>query len=368
MNFYKIILILIVFLGISCSPNTVLDEEVKTIELKESKDFLPISSFISDINYLELKVTEANVEVGEIQDIKVLDGEIIIKQRKAGESSFIRFTEKGEFINEIINNKNGKITNPLDIIPYKNGFAVLGKKGIHFVSKEGTYKGKMISSEMDGSTFFEAKNRFYTINESLTNEFLSEYSEKSKSEKVTRLNERFDRLIYSNSAFVEKGNLHLLSSCSDIIYSYASNKLLPKYKLDGGIYPTLNEVWQNVGDLDPKETMRYIYDTQHILVKNYLENDAVIFLTYWVGSSSTTAIIKKANWEIRYYGHGVNDIDGGIWDKPLYLSSNSELYIPISAAKITGHKITNKWHNDFKHVQTHIAATGNPLIMRCKLK
>lgn len=368
MKLNKYFIIIIVLFSFSCSEKEVQLEDVQTIDLKESKDFLPISSFISELNYLELQISEANIEIGEIQDIKVFGDDLIIKQRKAGEISFIRFTKDGEFINEIVNNQKGRITNPLDIIPYKKDFAVLDANGVYVVTKLGKYKGELVSSEISGSNFFATKNSFYTINESTSEDFLIKYSESGKTKKVNRLDERLNKLIYTNLVTVGKNNYHLLSSFSDIIYSYSNDKLVPKYRLDGGEYPTLKEVWQNVGDRDAKETMRYIYDTQHVLVKNYLENDEMIFMTYWVGSHSSTVIIKKANWETRYYARGVNDIDGGVWLKALYLSDNNELYVPISAYKIGGHKISNKRHHDFEDLQLHIAATGNPVIMKCTLE
>lgn len=352
----------------SCKQKEVSVADVKTIELKGTQDFLTISSFISELGYLELQVSEADFEIGEITDVKVLDGDLVVKQRKAGELSFLRFSETGRFLNEIVNNKNEEISNPLDVVLYKNGYAILGEKGICEVSKDGKNLKKVISAEMAGESFFVVKNVFYVISEPGSKEFLTQYSENKKPKNSVRLDQRFGKLIYTDVAHLGKQNYHLLSSFSDEIYSFANNKLLPLYKLDGGNYATLNEVWQNVGDRDTKETMRYIYDTQHVLVKNYLENDDIIFITYWVGSSSATLIIKKANWEMRYYGHGVNDIDGGIWDRAMYLSDKNELYIPISAGKIGGHKITNKWHKDFENLQTHIASSGNPVIMRCKLK
>jgi len=367
-NFNKYFSLVFVVFFFACTQKEIFNGEVKTIELKESKDFLPISSFISKLDYLELQVSQAKIQVGEIQDIKVIAGDLIVKQRKAGEISFLRFAKNGEFLNEILNNKDGKVANPLDIIQYKSGFAILGEKGIHEVSKEGKYMGKIISSEMAGESFFTANNRFYVIDETDSNDFLVEYSEKGKANNTARLDQRFDKLIYSDVAIIGKQDYHLVSSFSDVIYSYSKNKLVPKYKLDGGDYSSLNEVWQNVGDRDTKEAMRYIYDIQYVLVKNYLENDEFIFMTYWVGSSSTTVIIKKADWEIRYYGRGVNDIDGGVWDKALYLSNDNELYIPLSAGKISGHIITNKYHQDFEKLQIHIAATGNPVIMRCVLE
>lgn len=364
----KYLIVFFVLFCVACSEERAYNEEVITIELKESKDFLPISSFISDIEYLELKVSEANIEIGEIQDVKVFGSDLIVKQRKAGEISFIRFTKKGEFINEIVNNKKGEIAKPLDIFPYNKGYAVLAEDGIYIVSKTGKFINKVTTSEMAGSNFIAEKNGFYVVNETGTEDFLIEYSENRKAKNANRLDERLNKLIYTNIQEVGKGGYHFISSFSDVIYSYSNNKLKPKYKLDGGAYLTLSQVWKDVGDRDAKETMRYIYDTQHILVKNYLENEEMIFMTYWVGSTSTTLIVKKANWETRYYARGVNDIDGGVWLKALYLNDKNELFVPISAYKIAGHKISNKRHNDFENLQLHIAATGNPVIMKCTLE
>lgn len=367
MQLNKFLIIIIMLIGVSCSNKNSQWEGVKTIDLMESADILPISSFISKLDYLELHISEANVEIGEIQDIKVFGNDLIIKQRKASEISFIRFTKEGEFVNEIVNNKKSIVAQPLDIIPYEKDYAVLGENGIYVFSKLGKYKRRLLSTEMAGTNFFATKNRFFVVNESASDDFLIEYSENGKTKNIEQRNERLSKLIYTNLTKVGENNYHLLSSFSDVIYAFKNNKLVPKYKLDGGDFPTLSAVWENVGDRDLKETMRYIYDTQHVLVKNYLENDEMIFMTYWVGSHATTLIIKKANWETRYYARGVNDIDGGVWLKAMYLSDNNELFVPISAYKIGGHKISNKRHHDFEDLQLHIAASGNPVIMKCTL-
>lgn len=221
---------------------------------------------------------------------------------------------------------------------------------------------------MTGGTFFNLKNNFMLINPLPSSEFLSTYNKKSRPLHINKPNERIEKWIYTDIASLGKDEYHLISSFCDTVYAFYNNKLMPRYRLDGGPYPSLSKVWQNVGDRDPKETMRYIYDTQHVLVRNYLENEDVIFITYWVGSNSTTVIIKKKDWETRYYARAVNDIDGGIWDKPLYLSDNDELYVPISAYKIKGHKISNKWHKDFEELQEKMSDNGNPVIMRCRLE
>jgi hypothetical protein len=368
MNFSKYLLSLLVLFSFSCGNQKVLKEDVQTISLTESADVLPISSFISGLDYLELKASEANVEIGEILDIKVFGSDIIIKQRKAAEISFIRFSKDGEFINEIVNNKKGKVLNPRDVILYQKDYAVLGDDGIHVVSKTGKYKGKIISSDMSGGTFFASKSSFILLNDTPEEGFLREYSEKTKRARITKPDERIEKWIYTDLATPSKETIHLVSSFSDTIFSYSNSELVPKYKLDGGEHKTFGQVWQNVGERDSKETLRYIYDTQHILVRNFLENENIIFMTYWVGSNSTTLIIKKKDWDTRYYARAVNDIDGGIWDKALYLSDKDELYVPIGAYKIAGHKISNKWHQEFEKLQLHIAVTGNPVIMRCKLE
>jgi uncharacterized protein YjiK len=123
-----------------------------------------------------------------------------------------------------------------------------------------------------------------------------------------------------------------------------------------------------VGDLDQLETLKYIHNMQYVVVKNYLENKNYIFITYWIGSNSCTVIIRKKTWETRYYARGVNNIDGGIWDKAFYLSDDDELYIPISSYKISGHKISDKKNKGFEKLQEKIQVSGNPVIMRCKLK
>ena len=368
MRLNTIIILCLLFMGFSCTHKKEPVRGVIAIELKESDDALPISSFIDELDYLELKASDGNIEIGDIQQIKVLSGDIIIKQRKAGEISLIRFSKNGDFINEIVNNKNGKVSEPLDIIEYQKDYAVLTRNGIHQISKLGKYKGEIISGEIAGKTFFRNKNSFLTINEIPTATFLTEYSTNKMPKRTTTPNERINKWIYTDVATPKHKEYHLISSFCDTVYAYRNKKLFPIYQFVGDTYPTMSEVWKNVGDRDPRETMRYIYDTQHVLVRNYLENKELIFISYWVGSVSNTLIIHKDNWEKLYFARAVNDIDGGIWDHPFYLSPNTELYVPISSYKIEGHSISNKWHKDFEQLQQQMANSGNPVIMRCHLE
>lgn len=368
MKYTIILLLLIVVAFSSCKRKQELKNELLTIQLKESKDFLPLSSFMTGLSYLELELSEVDLEIGEIRAIKEIGDDLIIKQRKAGEISFIRFTNDGKFIAEIVNNRKDAVVNPLDIIEYKGDYAVLGENGIHIFSKNGKYKSKFCSGEMAGRKFIGYRDQFYVINEGPADVFLSEISKNnSATQHVNVLDERLQKLNYTNVT-ANGTSKSLISSFNNTIFEFENGKLVPLYQLKGEGYPTLSEVWSNIGDRSPRETMRYIFDTQNILVRNYLENNERVFMTYWVGSLSTTVIINKENWEPMYYGRGVNDIDGGIWDTPMYLSQKNELYVPLSAYQIGGHKISNKRNKDFEHLQLHIAASGNPVIMKCTLE
>ena len=368
MNLRFPLFLLVFLLLISCSNKKVVEEGVKTIELSKSKDILPISSFISELDYLELKINEVNIEIGEILDIKELGNDLIVKQRRAGELSFIRFTKKGDFINEIVNNKKGKIAQPFDIIQYKNDYAVLAENGIHIVSKTGKYKTKLVTGEMAGSSLFTVNNAFYTLNETSNNQLVIDYAADKKTEKVTFPDVRYRKMIYSFVTETAKNNYHLVSSFSDKVSLFSNNKLQTAYAFDSGEIPMFSDTWKMAEKLEGKEKQRFIFETQNVLVKNYLENKGYIFINYWVGSSSSTVVINKTNWESLYFAHGVNNLDGGIWDKPLHLSDKNELYVPLTAYKISGHKISNKRDKGFEELQAQIANSGNPVIMKCLLE
>ena len=107
------------------------------------------------------------MELGDIIDVKELDGDLIIHQRRAREVSFIRFSKKGDFINTVVSNKEGKgkIKVPLDVISYNNDFAVLAEDGIYIVGKDGEYKTKLVAAKMPGTKFFDSKDQFYVVND-----------------------------------------------------------------------------------------------------------------------------------------------------------------------------------------------------------
>ncbi|WP_163323952.1 6-bladed beta-propeller [Draconibacterium mangrovi] len=368
---HSIIILLFVTLFVtSCTEKPVQNIGLPEIVLKKSQDILPISSFVDDLNYLELKVNEAKIEFGDILNVKELDGDLVVLQRRAREISFIRFTKKGDFINTIVSNNegSGRIKNPLDIITYQKDFAVLAGDGIYIVGKDGKYKSKLVAAKMPGTKFFESKNQFYVVNDVPGYGLYTVYSQKSKGKKINFPEDRLRDLGRSNLAAVGAANISLVSSYSDTVFAYNNSAFQPEYLIESDGYPSFAEIWRNTGDKDDVETLKYIHNTHHSKIKSYFENKNYIYLTYWLGSHQTTALIKKKDWEATYFTEAVNNIDGGIWDNPEFLSQSDELYIPITAYKVGGHKISDKRHNEFEKVQLHIAATGNPVLMRCQLK
>ncbi|WP_297095912.1 6-bladed beta-propeller [uncultured Draconibacterium sp.] len=354
----------------SCTEKPADQSGLPEILLKKSQDILPISSFVENLDYLELKVNEAKIEFGDILDVKELDGDLIIHQRRAREISFIRFTRKGDFINTIVSNRegSGKIKQPLDIICYQNDFAVLAEDGIYIVGKDGKYKAKLIAAKMPGTKFFESNNQFYVVNDVPDYGLYTVYSQNGNAKKVSFPEDRLKDLGHSNLAVSGTNNISLVSSYSDTVFAYNNSAFQPEYLIESDGYPSFAEMWRNTGDKDDIETLKYIHNTHHSKIKSYFENSNYIFLTYWLGSHQTTALINKNGWEATYFAEAVNNIDGGIWDNPSFLSQANELYIPITAYKVSGHKISDKRHNEFEKVQLHIAATGNPVLMRCQLK
>lgn len=368
---HTIILLLLLSLFLqSCTEKQAETSGLPKILLEKSTDILPISSFVDNLDYLELKVNEAGMEFGDIIDVKELDGDLIIHQRRAREISFIRFSQKGDFISTIVSSKEGKgkIRNPLDIISYQKDFAVLAEDGIYIVGKDGKYKTKLIAAKMPGSRFFTSNDQFFVVNDISGYGLYTVYSQKNKTKNIKFPGERLKDLGRSNLAVSGTKNIKLVSSYSDTVFTYKNAAFEPEYLIESDGYPSFAEVWRNTGDKDDIETLKYIHNTHHSKIKSYFENSNYIFLTYWLGSHQTSALINKNDWQTMYFSAAVNNIDGGIWDNPSFLSKKNELYIPITAYKVGGHKISDKRHNEFEKVQLHIAVTENPVLMRCKLK
>ena len=320
------------------------------------------------MDYLELKASEAGVKVGEIEDIKILGDNLLVKHRMSGKSSFLRFTKSGDFVIEIVGTKTSQIRNPEDVIAYKDGFAVLAENGIHTVSGDGKYMQHLVRNNMPGTRFFYDGGVFQVINEEDTDKPLVEFPSKNKSSKdVLNLPDAVQRKMYSAVELVGREGVHFYSVLSDSVFSYQVGSNIPVYAIKGDEMPTFAQLCSNLSGKDEKETLKYLRETEHVILRKYFENRDYVYLTYWVGSDPTTAILNKKSGDVRYFGFGVNDIDGGVWDEVIHLSDKNELYIPITAYKVGGHKISNKKAKGFDRLQLHIAASGNPVIMRCKL-
>ncbi|WP_347838056.1 6-bladed beta-propeller [uncultured Draconibacterium sp.] len=362
-------ILLLVFLG-SCVEKPIEKDGLPTIALNKSQDILPISSFVENLDYLELKVSEVGKELGDIENIKELNGHLVIQQRRAREISFLSFNSKGDYINTLVSNKQGKgkIKRPLDIIDYKKGYAVLADDGIYLIGKDGEFKSKIVSAQMPGSRFFYDRNQFYVINEIPGNGTYSVFAEDEKVAKIEFPEPRLRELGKSNLVAADAKNIRLASAYSDTVFAYAHSGFKSLYHIASNEFPSFASIWRNINTNDAVKTLKHIHNTPHAKIKSYLENENFIFLTYWLGSHQTTAVINKTDWQTTYFAQAVNNIDGGIWDNPNYLSADNQLYIPITAYKVIGHRISDKRHQEFETIQQRITVSGNPLIMRCRLK
>jgi hypothetical protein len=341
----------------------------QSIQLKTSQDILPISSFANKIDYIELQVSEANIELGDIEALEIIGSDLIVKHRMSGKSSFLRFTGNGDFVIELVGEKTTHINEAKDLIAFEDGYAVLAGNGIFKVSRDGKYKGQLVHGTMPGSRFFYSGGAFQVINETNTGDLIQTFPAQTKERvSLTKLPEPVQRMTYSAVAYLGHDGIHFYSALSDTIFEFGENSVQPAYTLYESEMPTFAKLCRNIGDRNDAEALRFLRENEHVIVRKYLENKQYIFVTYWKGSTSTSVIVNKKRGSTRYFGHGVNDLDGGVWDKPYYLSDKNELYIPITAYKVGGHKISNKKEKRFAKLQERIASSGNPVVMRCKLR
>ncbi|MFV0592185.1 MAG: 6-bladed beta-propeller [Draconibacterium sp.] len=350
----QILLLAVLTVFAACSAPEVADNGLKTIVLNESKDILPISSFVEKVDYVELKVAESGIEIGDIEDVKEIGGDFLVKHRMTGKSSFMRFSKNGDYIIELAGENNPKIKKPYDIAGYGKAYAILASNGIHEIGKDGQYIQQLDRSAMQGTVFFRGGDHFVVVNETDPLNMVSTYPSKAKKRIATVANERLRRMLYSNVVLAGKDQQHIYTAVNDTVFSFRNSKLIPVFVLKGHGLPTFAQSWNNISGMKDKDALRYLHDTKHVEVKNYQENKNFIYLDYWVGSAATTAIVDKRNWETLYFAHGVNDLDGGIWDKVEALTEKDELLIPISAYKISGHKISNKKVKGFDELQKRI--------------
>jgi hypothetical protein len=350
---------------VSCSTGEQKTGEVKTIVLQETKDIQPASSFISGVDYIELQYPE-EIKPGRIQRLKLLNREIILQQRYGGETSILRFSRKGVFINQIGKNE---IQNPRDIISYNNDFAVWDENAVKVFSKTGEFQRKIFNVREPGNRFFYSKGKFYLFHETTAPGYLSEYSTEGKKEHVFHpQNTAFESNGNASVTELKKDHFHLFSPLNDTIYSFSNRRLTPEYIIDGDEYPTYTEVLKKMGEKSDAETSKYIRNNQHWTITTYLENQNFIFIDYSLGSYPFNIIIRKSDGQTSYIKEFINDIDGGIWDDPFFLSEEDELFIPLNSYQISGHTIKNKKRHEFDEQMDKAQQSDNPVIMICKLK
>ena len=344
-------------------------KNIQKIVLKENTDVEALSHFVSDLQYVELKYPTDSL-IGPIENLKLLDNEIILKQRLDNKLKYLRFAENGEFLNEIGHfGASDKLQLPNDILTFDNKFAIWDEEGVHTFSKSGEYLGEIFRTPHSGNSFFYSQASFYLFHESNGPGYLSEHARNGEMLQVYKPeNLQIDDLNYSRVIEVENDNFHLFSPINDTIFSFSNKQLSPQYLIQGQSYPTLVNVLKEINSMEKTEKLKYLHSNKHWVIKKYLENQNFIFAVYRLASNSFYTIIRKSDWKTTYFERVINDIDGGIWEYPMYLSENDELYIPLGSYQISGHKILNEKRFGFEDVKERNLKSRNPVIMKCKLK
>lgn len=367
-NKYRIILVLALFI-LGCSDNEKNPKHIQNIVLKENEDVEVLSRFASDLEYIELQYP-ADSLIGPIESMKLLNNEIIIKQRQGNEVKYLRFTKDGNFLNEIGNSgESANLKLPYDILTYDDKFAIWDEEGVHAFSKSGDYLEELFQTSNIGNSFFYSSPNFYLFHESNEPGYLSKHSKNGEILKIYKPNNlQVDDLGYSRVIELATDSFHLFSPIIDTVYSYSKNQLSPEYLIKGENYPTMINVLKEINSLGETEKLKYLHNNKHWIIKRYLENPNFIFVVYRLASDSYYMIIRKSDWETTYFEQVINDIDGGIWDYPMYLSDDNELYIPLGTYQIAGHKMLNKKRFDFEKVMRKNLENHSPVIMKCRLK
>ena len=368
MKILHYLLLFLLILNLSCKQNSVDTNAVKTINLIESKDILPISTFIKKIEYVKLQIPKTDYEVGEVVNVKFIDDDIVLIHQKAKEIDIVRFSGKGEFINVVVSSTKGIVSEPIDIIKYENDFAVLGKSGIYIFSKTGDFKKQIVNEIMHGNSFYFMNNRFYVLNPNTAHNFINEYQSGNFGQPQTANNYIFENVGFARIIPQKNESFSVVTALNDTVFEYGKTGKHWKYIFEGNNYPTLMSGVKQIVGMERIEAKKFMNNNQHIVVKNYLENSSYIYLTYWAGSTSVNLLVNKKSQDSTYFYYGVNNIDGGIWEQPITITNANELVVPISTAKISAHIIKNKKRKDFERLQQNIKSTDGLVLMKCKLK
>lgn len=367
-----LIIIVIALFNISCKSNSSSQKnKVNVIHLEETEKVLSMSEDFSELQYIIFKFNDKDIPIGEIIDIKDIDNEIILKQRLSTKIIFQRFSNSGIFLNNIGEYGRGanEIFNPRDIIIYNHDFAVWDNNGIHLISKSGKYIDHPFNVLLSGKRFFYSANKFFFLHELTSPGFLTTYSNRGKLEKIYMPN-NFDVPSLDNPGIFKLGidNFHIFSPIVDTIYSYHQEKLSSIYIINGGSNKTFGEVLLETKNMNPLEQLKAINKIHPVTIISYLENMDYIFVAYRVKDKLYNLIIKKENWETKYFTTYKNDIDGGLWGTPLLLTNDNVLYIPLNPYEILNHTPDDKYKVEFEEFKKQFQLYDNPILMLCKLK
>jgi hypothetical protein len=259
--------------------------------------------------------------------------------------------------------------NPRDIIAYEDGYALWDNKGVHKFKKDGKYEKFLFNANIPGNSFFFCSNHFYFLHELTYPGFLSKYSSNGKLEQIFKpLDFNFGNLEYSNILSYEDGSFLLVSPLTDTIYSFTEDKLAIRYILDCSPNKSFGRVLIETANLNPLEQLKAINRNMPVTLTSFMENEDYIYLTYRIKNEEMHFVSNKTNKESIVFSKVVNDLNNYSWGKPIFLSDDNWLYVPVSVTELveknSEYPNTLPVHNEL-HPDNQIL---NPIIIKYRLK
>jgi len=310
------------------------------IKLIESNNLINLSEIVDSVDYLFLDFNSSEFVIGEIVGTKLIDNDLLIKQKVGNITMFQRINREGKYLNEIgdYGRGAGEIYNPRDIITINGEYIMWDYRGLHQITKDGQYIKFLFNAQIPGTRFFYSKNHYFFIHELTAPGFMSKYTDKGKLKKIYFPNEySFGSLNYCAIEQVGLDSIHIASPLIDTIYSFSNSNLTPVYQIETGDNKSFQKVLLETENLSPLEQLKVINREKPNTIKLYLENNNYIFITYFINSKIDYLLINKKTDDKIYFSSCINDLDNGFWGSPMLLTDDNELFCVIYP-----HEITNK--------------------------
>lgn len=335
---------LIVLIISSCTDK---DQSITTdsIELIKSGNSINLSDLIDETEYVFLNFNRNNFVIGEITGTKLMDNEILVKQKIGNITMFQRFNRNGEYLNEIgdYGRGAGEIYNPRDIIDVNGNFVIWDYRGLHQISKHGKYLKFLFEAQIPGTRFFHNQNSYYFIHEFTSPGFMSEYTDHGKLKKVFSKNEhQFGHLGYCSIEQFDNDSIHIASPLVDTIYSFSNSMLKPLYYINTKSNKSFQKVLLETKDLSPLDQLKVINKEKPVTIQKYLENDNYVFIAYSIDTKTQYLLRNKENSDNIYFSSIINDLDNGLWGTPMLLTENNELWSVIYPYEIENKTLLKK--------------------------